>query len=127
MEVRKGYWPFTKNRLRNEKRIGSASRNRLPPEGGATRLFNANGSNGKGVKSLDPDAVSREISTLELEDAIYEKALNKTLFEYVRAGQLDSAIDLARQADRNWRAASLRGAALYWRPGLSELGEKSEQ
>jgi nuclear pore complex protein Nup107 len=60
------------------------------------------------------------MSTLELEDAVYEKALNKTLFEYVRAGQLDSAIDLARQADRSWRAASLRGASLYWRPGLND-------
>lgn len=60
------------------------------------------------------------MSTLELEDATYEKAFNKTLFEYVRAGQLDSAIDLARQSDRSWRAASLRGAALYWRPHLGE-------
>lgn len=83
------------------------------------------GSNqGKGVRLLDPDAASRESSTLELEDATYEKALSKTLFEYVRAGQLDSAMDLARQADRNWRAASLKGASLYWRPGLSKYGKR---
>jgi nuclear pore complex protein Nup107 len=92
----------------------------LQSEGGNNRRSMIIGSNVKGVQSLDPDAASREMSSLELEDAAYEKALNKTLFEYVRAGQLDSAIDLARQVDRSWRAASLRGAALYWRPGLSK-------
>ena len=124
VEVRKGYWPFTKNRLRNEKRLGSSSRARTQPEVGTGRRSNLIGATGKGVRSLDPDAANREMSTLELEDATYEKALNKTLFEYVRAGRLDSALDLARQADRSWRAASLRGAALYWRPGLSELDRR---
>ncbi|UZJ51384.1 hypothetical protein CBS101457_000704 [Exobasidium rhododendri] len=126
VEVRKGYWPFTKNRLRSEKRVGSTSSRggRMQGDAGAARRSTMIGSTGRGVKTLDPDAVSREMSTLELEDATYEKALNKTLFEYVRAGQLDSAVDLARQADRSWRAASLRGAALYWRPGLNDEMEE---
>lgn len=121
VEVRKGYWPFTKNKLRNERRSGSsgntqASKSR-PSTFGSKSAF-ASTAMGKGVKSLDPDATTREGSTLELEDAAYEKALNKTLFEYTRGGQLDNAIDLARQTDRTWRAASLRGATLYWRSGL---------
>lgn len=128
VEVRKGYWPFTKNRLRSERRMstGPASAQRGPSATAKGRAFGAGQSGsaatavGKGVKSLDPDSVTREASTLELEDAAYEKALSRTLFEYARGGQLDAAIDLARQADRHWRAASLRGANLYWRPGLSE-------
>lgn len=123
VEVRKGYWPFTKNKLRNERRSGSATnvqsnKSRLSTFG--SRSGSASTTMGKRVKSLDPDATTREGSTLELEDAAYEKALNKTLFEYTRGGQLELAIDLARQTDRSWRAASLRGATLYWRSGLDD-------
>ena len=50
----------------------------------------------------------------------YDRALSRTLFEYARAGRLLDALDLARQADQPWRAASLRGAMLHWRPGCGE-------
>lgn len=125
VEVRKGYWPFTKNRLRNDKRTTSTSSGRGGSAGKGLGLGKAGGT-GKGIRALDPDAPTREASALELEDGIYEKALNRTLFEYVRAGQLDAALDLARQSDRSWRAASLRGALLYWRPGLDDTQELTE-
>lgn len=118
VEVRKGYWPFTKNRIRSDRRSSSTKPTAKGHSFGASML-GQRGAAGKGVKSLDPDSISREASTLELEDAAYEKALNRTLFEYARGGQLEDAIDLARQSDRHWRAASLRGANMYWRSGLS--------
>ncbi len=74
---------------------------------------------GKAVKNLDPDGVSRGEGGLELEDATYEKALLRTLFEYARAGRLDAAFDLCHQTDQSWRAATLRGAMLYHDPNLS--------
>lgn len=124
VEVRKGYWPFTKNRLRNDKRTSSSGRSgAVPGRGGLGKA----GITGKGIRALDPDATTRDTtSALELEDGIYEKALNRTLFEYARAGQLDAALDLARQSDRSWRAASLRGALLYWRRGLDDTQELTE-
>jgi nuclear pore complex protein Nup107 len=37
----------------------------------------------------------------------------RSLFEYVRAGDLDLAIDMCRQSDQSWRAASLSGGKLW--------------
>ena len=48
----------------------------------------------------------------------YERALLRSLFEYVRAGELDLAIDMCRQSDQSWRAASLSGGRLWWDPLL---------
>lgn len=49
----------------------------------------------------------------------YERALLRSLFEYVRAGDLDLAIDMCRQSDQSWRAASLSGGKLWWDPVLA--------
>lgn len=107
VEVRKGYLSFTKNALR-------ANRTQLPSGGrrGNQRL----------VDQLDPDAAVRGPGVLDVEDVNYEKALLRTLFEYVRAGELDKALHLCTQTSQPWRAASLRGALFYHDPGLSDVG-----
>lgn len=99
VEVRKGYLPFTKNRLRAEKRTKASSKN------GA---------------QLDPDAPVRGACHLDVEDVNYDKALVRNLFEYARAGQLASALDLCAQTSQAWRAASLRGAIFYHDPVLAD-------
>ncbi|TKY90382.1 hypothetical protein EX895_000380 [Sporisorium graminicola] len=124
VEVRKGYLAFTKNRVRAEKRasVGGASASsdgRKLAFGSAASTSFAPKNRGKAVKNLDPDAVSRGEGGLELEDATYEKALLRTLFEYARAGRLDAAFDLCHQTDQSWRAATLRGAMLYHDPAVS--------
>lgn len=111
VEVRKGYMPFTKNALRAEKRAqvsGMAS----------TRIGRE-----KLVQQLDPDAASRGPGTWDVEDLHYEKALVRSLFEYVRAGELDMALDLCAQTSQSWLAASLRGAIFYHDPSVSEPSE----
>lgn len=124
VEVRKGYLTFTKNRVRAEKRA------KLGGAAGATRYGSAAASGfgpknrGKVVKELDPDATTRSDAGIELEDATYEKALLRNLFEYVRAGKLDLALDLCRQTDQSWRAATLRGAMLYHDPSISPAIEE---
>lgn len=110
-EVRKGYAPFTKNKLKAERRTQVSSHSSR----GLGSVANAS----KVVRSVDPDAESRGEGKWDLEDVNYSKALHRTLFEYARSGQLEAAFDLARQADQPWRAASLRGAMLYHRPYLS--------
>lgn len=108
--MRKVYAPFSKNRLRGEKRTQVTS-SKVASKSPAT------------IRALDPDAESRGLGRWDLEDANYSKALHRTLFEYARAGQLAAAFDLARQADQPWRAASLRGAMLYYQQTLDEEGD----
>ena len=104
-EVRKGYQPYTKNKLKQAIRTSTSGKGK------------ATGS--ELVTSLDPDATNRADGSdstrqvLDSEDANYEKALLRTLWEYVRVGELDQAIDMCRQSDVSWRAASLSGGKLY--------------
>lgn len=76
------------------------------------------------VQQLDPDASLRGSGTWETEDLHYDKALVRNLFEYVRAGELDLALDLCMQTSQPWRAASLRGAIFYHDPTLSEPSDE---
>ncbi|GAA6058971.1 hypothetical protein JCM10212_001681 [Sporobolomyces blumeae] len=104
-EVRRGYLPYTKNKVKQLKRTGAKA-----PQGL--------------VEDLDPDALLRaggaqEGARLEPDDAAYERALVRTLYEYVRTGQLDLALDLCRQSDESWRSASLSGGRLWSDAALS--------
>ncbi|GAA5998533.1 Nup84p [Rhodotorula paludigena] len=104
-EIRRGYLPYTKNKLKQLRRTGAK-----PPQGL--------------IEQLDPDALVRaraadEGARLESDDAAYERALLRSLYEYVRAGELDLAIDMCRQSDQSWRAASLSGGKLWVDPALA--------
>lgn len=100
-EVRRGYLPYTKNQVKQALRTNADSL-----------------ADDKLVRELDPDAPNRTISqgkrrAIDSEDANYERALLRSLFEYVRVGELDQALDMARQSDCSWRAASLSGGKLF--------------
>lgn len=43
----------------------------------------------------------------------YEKTVLQALYGYVRAGQLEEAVELCRKSQQPWRAASIRGALLF--------------
>ncbi|GAA5880076.1 hypothetical protein JCM3774_003301 [Rhodotorula dairenensis] len=104
VESRSGYAPYTKNKLKQLRRTGGKA-----PQGLVDRL--------------DFDALVRakaedEGARLEADDASYERAFLRSLYEYVRMGQLDVAIDTCRQSDQSWRAASLSGGQLWSDPML---------
>ncbi|KAI0048451.1 nuclear pore protein 84/107 [Auriscalpium vulgare] len=105
-----GYWRFTKHRVMQALRTGN---------------------DGKGidsvVKQMDPDAVVRSEgeSNLAADDASYDKALAQTLYAYVRAGRLEEAVELCREAHQPWRAASIRGSLLFQWKALS-VGARDE-
>ncbi|KAI8050910.1 nuclear pore protein 84/107 [Syncephalis plumigaleata] len=65
------------------------------------------------VHTLDPDAPSREKRTLAPEDQEFDKALVRTLYEYLRRGQINQAMELCRKSDQSWRAASISGSTMY--------------
>lgn len=111
-EVRRGYLPYTKNQLKQALRTNPDSLN-----------------NDKLVRELDPDAPNRTTSqgkrrAIDSEDANYERALLRSLFEYVRVGELDQAMDMARQSDCSWRAASLSGGKLFEDATLSSAARR---
>lgn len=108
IEARRGYWTFTKNKVRNAKRVGTANR------AGASGV------------SLDPDFVHRNSGSgtsstqqLEMEDSSYEKASWRFLFECARNGRLDLCFEMCKEMNQSWKAASLRGGLLYGNPLLA--------
>lgn len=48
----------------------------------------------------------------------YERAFLRSLYEHVRQGELDVAIESCRQSDQSWRAASLSGGQPWSDPLL---------
>ncbi|KAJ3220487.1 Nucleoporin nup84 [Clydaea vesicula] len=60
------------------------------------------------ISQIDPDATTRQNKNLAVGDEELAKALNKTLYEYVRRGQVDNAIDLCVQCEQPWKAATFR-------------------
>ena len=46
----------------------------------------------------------------------FEKALSQCLYTYIRAGDIETAIDICSVVDQPWRSAAMRGAqAFSWR------------
>jgi nuclear pore complex protein Nup107 len=78
---------------------------------------------------MDPDSVVREAEIgrgLAADDASYDKALAHTLFAYVRAGNIEDAIKLCRDAHQPWRAATIRGSLLFSWPAISAARQEDE-
>ncbi|KAJ2263514.1 Nucleoporin nup84 [Coemansia sp. RSA 376] len=79
---------------------------------------------GRGVKDsrtvteADPDAPSRQRRELAPEDAEYSAGLVRTLYEYVRRGRVNNAIELCVESDEAWRAATLKGSLIWRDPEL---------
>ncbi|KAJ2875026.1 Nucleoporin nup84 [Coemansia aciculifera] len=71
------------------------------------------------VTEADPDATSRQQRELAAEDAEYSAGLVRTLYEYVRRGRVNNAIELCVESDEAWRAATLKGS-LIWRDPVLE-------
>ncbi|SCZ87891.1 BZ3500_MvSof-1268-A1-R1_Chr2-3g05359 [Microbotryum saponariae] len=127
-EIRRGYLPWTKNKIKQAKRSGQPLPRgivqHLDPDAVLREAKNAQGGAGGRLESDDAVSPRGRTRTMKRPEAdlcstarlaksqAYEKALLRSLFEYVRAGQLDLAIDMCQQSDQSWRAASLSGGKL---------------
>lgn len=71
--------------------------------------------------SLDPDFTLRDPHGQGLagEDLTYENPLLETLWDLVRHGELDRAIEVCEQGGEPWRAATLMGGRRWNMPGLT--------
>ncbi|KAG6828732.1 hypothetical protein H0H92_006920 [Tricholoma furcatifolium] len=113
-EATTGYWRFTKLGVMQALRTGG---------GGASAREAL-------ITRMDPDALSRPSEGgkgLAADDANYEKALVKALYACVRAGRNDEAVELCRKAHQPWRAASIRGSALFQWRAISTLKEDEDE
>ncbi|CAI2171343.1 19333_t:CDS:10 [Funneliformis geosporum] len=64
-------------------------------------------------KYLDPDGPHRTQKSLHPYDQEHEKELVRSIFEYLRRGQFDDAIDISDKNGHYWRSAILSGIILY--------------
>ncbi|PVV03847.1 hypothetical protein BB560_001658 [Smittium megazygosporum] len=65
------------------------------------------------VSQLDPDAPSRLQQSLALEDQEYDNLVNKRIFQCIRRGQFEEALNICINNGEPWRAASLSGGAFF--------------
>ncbi|KAI9627328.1 hypothetical protein H4Q26_017426 [Puccinia striiformis f. sp. tritici PST-130] len=115
-EIRRGYWPYTKASLKHALQKYPHQQTSLRPQtlqAGDTVSFVS-----------DPNTI-QEKGELEQLDQEYDRAMVKTLFEYVRAGEMGLALDFCRQCDHPWRAASLAGGQLFHDPPLADFENES--
>eukprot|EP00842_Homolaphlyctis_polyrhiza_P000166 jgi/Hompol1/114/HPOL_005227-RA len=96
VEIRKALFSNTISAIRNQRRQGDS-------------LAHSFGSSDQIVSELDPDATTRQHRRLAPEDQRYEAELLRTIYEYIRRGKLNDAIDLCNECDQPWRAVSLGG------------------
>ena len=112
-------------------------------------LDGEHGSQGENiVREMDPDAVVREAEigrSLAGDDAVrgaplclvvvseiecfffsYDKVFLHTLFAFVRAGNIEDAVKLCRDAHQPWRVASIRGSLLFSWPAICEFPFRRE-
>jgi nuclear pore complex protein Nup107 len=75
------------------------------------------------VTELDPDATSRQKKLLISDDMVYfflskefEHNLNWTIFQYIRRGKLDEALELCQDCNQPWKAATLMGGIFHGDP-----------
>lgn len=79
------------------------------------------------AKSLDLDTDAREsgirgAGEIAMSDKHERSLLLLKLFEHIRRGQLPQALQLCRDCQESWRAASLVGGTA-WRPRSADGGE----
>lgn len=129
-EIRRGYWPYTKAALKHASQKNQpisqlSSQNKLvhelDPDAPLRPLREATGQPGQDSRMNDLMASNNaQLGRLDQFDEEYDRAMLRTLYEYVRAGEIGLALDFCRQCDHPWRAASLSGGRLFQDPSLSE-------
>ncbi|EJU04993.1 nuclear pore protein 84/107 [Dacryopinax primogenitus] len=95
LPYRKGYWPNTTMRENQRSRVGAAQ--------------------GPG---LDPDATLRGL-VMEGDDAAFDRNLMRHVFQCIRSGNAERALETCKEAAQPWRSASLMGGAAYTSFSLS--------
>ncbi|KAJ1922165.1 Nucleoporin nup84 [Mycoemilia scoparia] len=117
VETRKGYWFYTHKSVKdNSKTPATTKQSKMGSLFASTP--EAKLDNGELIANLDPDAPTRQKKAIALNDLEWEQSFIRTLYEYVRRGKMDDAMNLCRECDQPWRAASLRGNLCFFDPKL---------
>ncbi|CAG8591476.1 5045_t:CDS:10, partial [Gigaspora rosea] len=63
----------------------------------------------KNLQYLDPDGSYRTGQALHSQDQLHDNELAKSIYEYLRRGQLEIACEISKKNGQSWRAASISG------------------
>ncbi|KAL8805297.1 MAG: hypothetical protein Q9182_002065 [Xanthomendoza sp. 2 TL-2023] len=103
-------WLYTKEAIKGQKRLRSWPQTLAPDSPGIDKSLRNSNQNQSLITQLDPDAVSRQGRSLELQDENFEKATWLACWEMVRRGEDWNFIrDWCQERVENWRAITVRG------------------
>ncbi|KAI5810121.1 107-domain-containing protein [Peziza echinospora] len=116
-DTRGAGWAYTRGILKQRKRSrhGGVSSFRAKTST-LPNLSPTHNSDGEAelVTELDPDAPSRQQKYLEEEDTAFEQRLMRVVFDHLRAGDVEGAMEKCQQLKEHWRAQSLAGGMEAW-------------
>ncbi|KAJ3073528.1 hypothetical protein HK102_005982, partial [Quaeritorhiza haematococci] len=121
VETRVGYWPYTLQRVRERNRKKGIG---IGLGAGQLRRDGTGGEDDDVVSEMDPDAPGRQGRLLASNDQNFELNLNRTIYEYVRRGEGESAIHLCRECGQPWRAATFRGTLYSTDPFVDGMSDE---
>ncbi|KAF8477383.1 nuclear pore protein 84/107 [Kalaharituber pfeilii] len=113
--LKSGGWIYTKDAIKLKKRgqnIGTLKTQKSLNS--AMSLPGESDKDSELVTELDPDAPARQDRYLEAEDVASDVRLMKIVFQYLRIGDLNGAVDACKQAGQYWRGQSLLGGDDAW-------------
>ena len=104
-------WLYTREAIKGHKRLRSWPRALEPEDPGLeTSLTNVQKTQAL-VTQLDPDAMTRQVRTLEVQDLHYERAMWTACWEMVRRGKSwDFISNWCEERGEHWRATAIRPA-----------------
>jgi len=106
-DTRAAGWAYTKDSVKHlklQRQAGGESHQRTNPISEDREL----------VTELDPDALTRQGRFIAPEDKSFEDSFMKSIFEYLRKGDLVGAMTKCRDLNQNWRAQTLVGGLEAW-------------
>lgn len=102
-------WLYTKEAIKNQKRLRSWSQALDPASPGLDRSLISSARTEALVTQLDPDAVSRQGKLLEQQDESFERSLWLACWEMIRRGKGWHFVhDWCQDRGELWRAAAIR-------------------
>lgn len=75
---------------------------------------------------LDPDGPTRQNKSLAFDDEEYERNLHRTIFEYIRRGNMGDAFELLERSHHMWYTACLLGNNFYSNKNIDKHADSTQ-
>lgn len=121
--IRGAGWAYTKQsvkQLKLQREMGREIHQRIPESPGGEFVEDHDL-----VTELDPDAPTRQGKFIEPEDANFDNNLMELIFQHLRRGDIEGAMEKCRHFNQFWRAQTLAGGFEAWDAALDGPKEGS--